>query len=58
MDSKTKLQELHSIADALYKLTAAVQDQNELLQKLIVEPTNSQPRIMVGLAGVVETVEI
>ena len=58
MDGSAKIRELHNIADGIYKLTAAIQEQNELIKKLIIEPEEEPARIAIGICGAVEVIEL
>ena len=49
---------LLTIAEQIQKLTEAVQEQNRLIKSCIVEPDGQPPRLLVGAAGVVETINL
>ena len=51
-------EELRAITDQLKLLTAAVQEQNSLLKACILEPEDKPARLVVGITGAVETVDL
>lgn len=49
--------ELQAIADRLKELTEAIEEQNRLFKSCMLKP-GEQSRILVGIAGAVETINL
>lgn len=46
------------IASEVRELTDAIREQNELIKSCIITPDGSAPRILIGICGAVEVIEI
>lgn len=57
-ESNTQADTLREIADQLKLLTAAVNEQNQLINACIQTPDGQIPRLVTGIAGIVETLGI
>jgi len=51
-------EDVKKLIHQLQQLTEAVQEQNRLIKSCIVEPDGQPPRLLVGAAGVVETINL
>lgn len=58
MDNMTEKQttELTAIAERLALLTDAIQQQNKLIKRCIIQPDGQPARFVIGIAGAVETI--
>lgn len=54
----TQPEELTGITEQLKLLTAAVQEQNELLKACILQPEEQPARFMVGMYGALEVIDL